>query len=47
MLLQSEGFSSTEVGLILAVFPYRRCLSPFWGYLADRMKSIPKAFMMV
>ena len=48
LLLQNEGFSSTEVGLILAVFSVIGIVSPpFWGYLADRMKSIPKAFMMV
>lgn len=48
LLLQKEGFSSTQVGVILAVFSIIGIIAPpFWGYLADRIRSIPKAFIIV
>ena len=48
LLLQKQGFSSTQVGVILAVFSIIGIIAPpFWGYLADRIRSIPKAFITV
>ena len=37
LLLQEQGFSSTQVGVILAVFSIVGIIAPpFWGYLADK-----------
>ena len=48
LLLQEQGFSSTQVGVILAVFSIIGIIAPpFWGYLADRIRTIPKAFIIV
>ena len=48
LLLQEQGFNSAEVGVILAVFSIVGIIAPpFWGYLADRIRSIPKAFIIV
>ncbi len=48
LLLQSNGFSSGEVGSILAAFAAVGIIAPpIWGYIADRIHSVSKTFFLV
>ena len=48
LLLDSEGFSSAEVGIIMAIYSAIGIIAPpIWGYVADRMHSVAKAYIIV
>ena len=48
LLLQSSGFSSAEVGSIMAAFAAVGIIAPpIWGYIADRIGSASKTFILV
>ena len=45
LLLQGSGFSSAEVGSIMAAFAAVGIIAPpIWGYIADRIRSASKTF---
>ena len=48
LLLQGSGFSSAEVGSIMAAFAAVGIIAPpIWGYIADRIRSASKTFILV
>lgn len=48
LLLNSYGFSSAQVGLIIAAYSAVGILAPpIWGYVADRMGSMEKTYRLV
>lgn len=48
LLLQSGGFSSAEVGSILAAYAAVGIVAPpIWGYIADRIGSASKTFILI
>lgn len=48
LLLQGSGFSSAEVGSIMAAFAAIGIIAPpIWGYIADRIRSASKTFILV
>lgn len=48
LLLDSQQFTSAQVGVIMAIYSSIGIIAPpIWGYVADRMHSIPKAYIIV
>ena len=48
LLLQGSGFSSAEVGSILAAYAAVGIVAPpIWGYIADRIGSASKTFILI
>ena len=48
LLLDSQQFTSAQVGVIMAIYSSIGIIAPpIWGYLADKMHSIPKAYLIV
>ena len=48
VLLNSRGFDSAQVGLIMAVFAAVGIFAqPFWGYVADRIGSMERTYQLV
>ena len=48
LLLDSQNFSTAEVGIIMAIYSAIGIIAPpLWGYVADRMHSVAKAYIIV
>lgn len=48
LLLQGYGFTSGQVGSIMAAFAAVGIVAPpIWGYIADRIHSVSKTFLLV
>lgn len=48
LLLDSQNFSTAEVGVIMAIYSAIGIIAPpLWGYVADRMHSVAKAYIIV
>lgn len=48
LLLNSRGFTSAQVGLIIAAYSAVGILAPpIWGYVADRMGSMERTYRLV
>ena len=48
LLLDSQNFSTAEVGVIMSIYSAIGIIAPpLWGYVADRMHSVAKAYIIV